>query len=338
MAPLYSIKTYLLIVLTLFACLSSCNNRSQSSNNEHLLVVEELDEDEGVSEEVESEPTIVESPDGIIRFIGNNNHTGGIASGWSSIYQIRDKGQIYTFEGLPDWDGEPALITAIYCLPHPKRNLYLFDAYFRYSGSGAYQAFVAYERIEHTLKRVSVLRNDEGNLCNEIGFEFNVPDYYFRFARSLGYENLYKWSEHESVLYYPIGYNENGARLTDKYVRYIWNEQTLEPTTDTVCNPRLYEPLQNYVACLQHTKAGYVQVRVDSLADGQLRYSAWDRNKDISTEPNIVLYGKSVGDAYHFFNQTYTYVVTREEIPEVHIYYSSTPGQLGELSNTYKEE
>lgn len=324
---------YLFIGMTcILLCGCAKTSEQMNSNESHLLFVEEEEE------EVENEPIIVDSPDGVIRFIGNNNHTGGIASGWSSIYQIRDNGHIYTYDGLPDWDGEPALITAIYCLPHPKRQLYLFDAYFRFSGSGAYQAFISYELLGHSLKRISVLRDDEGNLSNEIGFEFNVPDYYFRFARTLGYGNLYKWSEHESVFYYPIGKAENRTILTDRYIKYIWNSKSLEPTSDTVCNPRLYEPLRNYVTCLQHTEAGYVQVRVDSMPDGRLRYTAWDRKQDISEGPNIILYGQSVGDEYHFYNKTHTYVVTKENNPEVRIYYSHIPGQLGELYSTYKEE
>ena len=126
--------------------------------------------------------------------------------------------------------------------------------------------------------------------------------------------------------------------MTDRFIRYRWNKKSLEPI-DTVCNPHLYEPLRNYVTSYQHFKAGYVQVRVDSLPDGQLRYTAWEREQDISEKPNIVLYGKRVGDEYHFYNPpTYTYVVTIEEFPEVRLYYSNVPGQLGELSGVYKEE
>lgn len=118
----------------------------------------------------------------------------------------------------------------------------------------------------------------------------------------------------------------------------MWDQEYLRPTTDTVCNPHLYEPLQNYAACLQHTKAEWFRARVDSMPDGQLRYTAWYKDQAINTEPNITLYGERVGNEYHFYNQTYTYVVTIEDVPEIRIYYSSVPGQLGELSGVYKED
>jgi len=39
-------------------------------------------------------------------------------------------------------------------LPHPKRHLYLFDAFVRISGSSGYQSFITYEQKGHNLKRV----------------------------------------------------------------------------------------------------------------------------------------------------------------------------------------
>ena len=337
-------KIYFWTILVIIVFLGSCNHPKGSTNESQQLFVEEVEDvveeeiEEMEEEAEESTPTIVDSPDGSIRIIGYDNHTGGTSTSWSSMYQIRDKGKLYSYEGLPDWNGEMFLITAIYCLPHPTRNLYLFDAYFRICGSSAYQAFIAYERKGHELKRVAVLRDQDGSLTDEIGFEYNIPDYYFRFARALGYENLYMWDKDKKVFYYPLRHAYYGYLMTDKFVRYIWNKNTLEPTTDTVANPRLYAPLQDYVTCIQHTKAGCVQVRIDSMADGRLRYTAWDRNQHIGTEPDIVLYGKSVGDEYHFYNQKHTYVVTKEDEPEIRIYYSNTPGDLGELYKTYKEE
>ena len=281
--------------------------------------------------------TVADAPDHSIRIYGWNNHMGGTCISWSAMYQVRDKGKVYTYEGLPDWEYDNYLITAIYQLPHPKRHLYLFDGYFREWSSQSYIGFVAYERIGHELKRVKILRNEDGELDDEIGYEYCVPEYYFKFASVLGWDYMYRWDDKNNVLYFPLPREDEYTYMSDRFVRYQWNKQTLEPT-DTVCNPQLYDSLQNYITGYQHFKAGYVQVRIDSMADGRMRYIAWDRNQDISTEPNIVLYGKSVGDEYHFYNQRHTYVVTKSDNPEIRIYYSSTPGQLGELYSTYSEE
>ena len=293
----------------------------------------------GILQESDNMPvTIADAPDGSIRIYGWDDHLGGTCTSWSAIYQVKDKGKIYAYEGLPDWEYDQYLIKAIYQLPHPKRHLYLFAGYYREWSSMGYDGFIAYERVGHELKKVNILRNEGGELVNEIGFEYNIPDFYFRFAQALTWDYHYSWDAKEGVLYFPIPDEDEYTLATDRFVRYRWNMKSLEPT-DTVCNPRLYEPLRNYVTCYQHTKAGYFQVRVDSLADGQLRYTAWDREQDISEKPNIVLYGKRIGDEFHFYNPpTYTYVVTQGDSPEIRIYYNDATGQLGELSGVYKDE
>ena len=282
--------------------------------------------------------TIADAPDGTIRVYGWDDHMGGTCISWSALYQIRDKGKVYTYEGLPDWEYDQHLVTAIYELPHPKRHLYLFDTYYREWSSMSYTGFIAYERIGHELKRVPILRDEEGKLVSEIGFEYCVPEFYFNFACALTWDYLYHWDSDKHILYFPVPREDEGTYMTDRFVRYRWNKKTLDPT-DTVANPHLYEPLRNYVVCLQHTLASHVQVRVDSLADGRLRYTAWNREGDISDEPNIVLYGERKGNEFFFYNPpTYTYVVTIEETPEVRVYYGDTIGKLDELSNLYREE
>lgn len=378
-----------LFVVAIAAAVCSCHSGKKSTNEEHLLAVEDSDEymiptgvdpthevpcpefetieeaeimfaqsglnfcfcefiannpstmeyDFSVLQESDNMPlTVADAPDGSIRVYGWNNHMGGTCISWSAMYQVRDKGKVYTYEGLPDWEYDQHLVTAIYKLPHPKRHLYLFDTYFREWSSQSYNGFIAYERIGHELKRIPVLRGEEGELEDEIGFEYCVPEFYFHFARALTWNYLYEWDAGQNILYFPVPREDNSTYMTDRFVRYRWNKKSLEPT-DTVANPHLYEPLRDYVSCLQHTKAGYVQVRVDSLPDGRLRYTAWDRDADINTKPNIVLYGERKGNEFHFYNPpTYTYVVTTDDTPEVRVYYGKTVGQLDELSNSYTED
>ena len=326
---MYNFFLYLIIAITLLGC-AKAKTETDAQESELLFTTEITeDENDGV--------TIISSPDGLICFYSRDNQAGDAVYGWSIIYDVKDGNKVYTYEGLPDWKGERASISRIYSLPHPTRHLYLFDAFCRISGSYGYQSFVAYELKGHELKRVPVLINDQGEKVNEIGFEYNFGNYYFRFARALTYDYQYMWDEGSCVFYYPL-LEYDSYNLNDKFVAYRWDGSYLKPTTDTICNPHLFDPLRNYAACLQHTKADYVQVRVDSMPDGQLRYTAWNRDRDISDVPNIILYGKRVGNEFHFKNPpTYTYVVTIEDVPEVRLYYSSVPGQLGELNGVYKE-
>lgn len=328
-----TMKKRYLIVFALGLALCGCAKKqdNKAGDDSRLLFATEVDEED------DDEISIVSSPDGSICLYSRNSTSKDATMGWSILYDVKDKDTVYTYEGLPDWQGEVSDIKKIFSLPHPKRNLYLFDAFCRISGAYGYQSFIAYERIGHQLKRVGLWSDEAGVLCNEIGFEYNIPDYYFRFARSLDYDYQYMWDEDEGIFYYPLLKHESYF-LTDKFVKYIWNGKRLCPTTDTVANPHLYEPLRNYEMCYQHTDAGYIQARVDSLPDGRLRYAAWDKGVNVGTEPNIVLYGKRVGDEYHFYNPpTYTYVVTIEDVPEVRTYHSDIPGQLGELYDTYTD-
>ena len=319
--------------LAVFFILYSCTfsqKRPDTRSAQPLFAAE-------VDNESEDDISIVSSPDGTISLYSRNSHSRDASFGWSILYDVRDMDSVYTYEGLPDWEGEVASISNIYSLPHPKRHLYLFDANVRISGAYSYNAFIAYERIGHELKRVPVIRDLQGNMVNETGFEYNHGDYYFRFARALTYDYMYLWDESKAVLYYPV-LNEDSYYLSDLFEVWRWNGNILYPTTDTVCNPRLYEPLRNYVTCLQHTK-GYIQARVDSLKDGRLRYTAWERDNDISTSPDIILYGRRKGKVFHFHNPpTYTYVVSTDNVPEVHVYYSQKQGELGELNDVYKED
>ena len=49
-----------------------------------------------------------------------------------------------------------------------------------------------------------------------------------------------------------------------------------------------------------------------------------------------MLYGNTVDGKYRFYNNTYTYIVDLDHYhPEVSIYYSEIPGQLGKWQITY---
>ena len=328
--------TLLLIAVILFGCRHSNQSSNRQDNaSTDTVQVEEYDEEE--EEDEYDDITTVSSPDGRICLYSRNTHSRDASWGWSDIYEVRDGDSVYTYEGLPDWEGEVSSVNHIYSLPSPRRHLYLFEAFFRISGAYGYQSYVAYELKGHDLKRTTIITDAQGNDTTEIGFEYNFADYYFRFARMLGYEYQYKWDERKRILYYPL-LKWDSYYLNDKFLIYRWDGHRLYATADTVCNPRLYAPLRNYAMCLQHTKAGAIQARMDSMPDGTLRYCSWDINQDIGKQPDIILYGERKGNEFHFPNPPAdTYVVTIEDTPEIRIYHSTAPGQQGELTAIYKD-
>ena len=283
-------------------------------------------------------PSIVDAPDKSFRVYSWNDYLGGTCTHWSGLCQIRDGENVYTYDGLPDWFSEEMFyVTDIFQLSHPTRNLYLIGAYYNESSAFSWHVFVAYERIGHELKRVPVIRDKEGELTDMIGFEYSSSGYYFNYAKAVGFDDRYYWDHKSQCLYFPELRDDESYLLTDRFYRYEWDGETLEPG-DIVTDPYLHRSLKNFLQQERVIKINQLLVRIDSLADGRMRYASW-HGDSMMAEPEIIVYGNSVGDEYRFYNNTYTYVVTKDEYdPEVRVYYSSVPGQLGKLEYTYKTD
>lgn len=85
----------------------------------------------------------------------------------------------------------------------------------------------------------------------------------------------------------------------------------------------LHSSVKNFTQPIVDFKTSKYRIRVDELANGQLRYASWGVNQAISEQPQLVLKGKlvsdggSFGDAnYVFKNGQYTYTVNRNTIGE----------------------
>lgn len=149
------------------------------------------------------------SPDSAICIYGWDDQTGGQMIHWSAVYQVIDDKCTATYENLPDWPDEPlSLVMAIHVLPHPTRHLYLFDTYFREWSAVGYLGFITYERKGTTLQRVALVRDEEGQLVNEVGFEYD--------ALEVWPEIIYRWDEPSASI------------ITDGFGSYQWNGEALE--------------------------------------------------------------------------------------------------------------
>ena len=151
------------------------------------------------------------SPDSAVWVYGWDNLTGGQMISWSAVYTVRDDdGTSYAFEGLPDWDNDDmSLITGIYALPHPERRLYLFESYFREWSAVGFIGLTAFERTGHTLRRVPLIRDEEGELVEQVGFEYDALD---------------KWRE-----IICLWDDSTHTFLFNGFPAYRWNGTTLEP-------------------------------------------------------------------------------------------------------------
>lgn len=287
----------------------------------------------------ESSLGIADSPDGKIRFYEWISEMGGSYINWDAMYQIDDHGTIYTFSGLPDWDSEYAVPMDIFLLPHKKKDYYIFIYYIREWSSQSYYAAVSYELTGGTLKRVELFTDSEGKPTDRIDYEYNVPDYYFRFARACGFDYHFYFDEATSTLYYPLGWDEDYLIMTDRYIPYRWDGKSIKRQTQTVGNPDLHTSLQDYVCLIQTLRIAdndTVLARIDSLADGSYRYAAW-RSKPMSAKPSVLIYNGTADTArYYFHADTITYAVTKESTPIMEVYKNSGIGTLGKLQRRFE--
>ena len=282
---------------------------------------------------------IIDSPDGKIRFYCWNAGIGGTCIAWETMYQIEHDGNVFTFNGLPDWDSESMLPTHIYKLPHKKKDYYIFIYYFREWSSLSYYAAVTYELKGEELERVNLFMDTEGTKHDRLDYEYNVPDYYFRFACAFGFGYHFYFDAKTSTLYFPLSRikAEETLILSDRYTLYQWNGTMLTKKGEAG-NPHLRKDLQNYeyiVQALRFQDSAVSLARIDVMPDGTYRYAAWENNKDMSDKPDILLFNGTADEKrYYFRNKTHTYVITRDETPILEVYNNTDSDSLGTPSLT----
>ena len=281
---------------------------------------------------------ITDSPDGKIRFYGWDSGLGGTCISWTTMYQIEHKGKVYTYNGLPDWDGEGVLPMNIYKMPHKSRDLYVFIYYFREWSSQGYNVAVGYELKGHTLKQIPLFVDQDATRHSKLDYEYNIPDYYFRMARAIGFDYQFYYDDQSATLYYPQARIKAGESLilSDRYIPYTWDRDCLLEGEETG-NPNLIRSLQDYKhveRMVRFVSSATIIARIDVMPDGSYRYAAW-LNEPMSETPAMLLYnGMADEKRYYFRNKTHIYVITKEEIPVLEVYYSADPYELGEMYMT----
>ena len=110
---------------------------------------------------------------------------------------------------------------------------------------------------------------------------------------------------------YVGGFDDEGKlllstiSLSESEKKYIQALIEKEKTT-------LHASIRNYKEPVCVILAGKYRIRIDRMPDNTLRYCSWNREKDISAQPDLVIYGgrewgNSWGDNYRFKNGEYEY-------------------------------
>lgn len=138
-----------------------------------------------------------------------------------------------------------------------------------------------------------------------------------------GYDWILEYDIHTKELYVPITTEDND--MTDRYKAWRFDGERFVYQGERP-NRHLHSSLSQYDRLLQYITTKDYIVRVDLLANGELRYSSWSKHGTTDDCPDIVLTGgKKVHyevasnqlppcDEYHFKNGSYQYIVNHCEV------------------------
>lgn len=148
----------------------------------------------------------------------------------------------------------------------------------------------------------------DGNQVYEVGVDYCIPCWYFS-TDGLGWDWVMAFDRKTGMLYVPA---QNGEMsMNDRYDRYVWQNGAMR-FKGTDAGFWLYEQLHDYAGLCGIYDTGNKLIRVDMLADGTYRYACWGGDKDMASQPELVLTGGKTGivdGAIVFTNKEYEYIV-----------------------------
>ncbi|GEM_PF-4394252 len=285
---------------------------------------------------------IVDSPDKKIRFYCSDCSADGKGGNTLLLYQIEHNGKICTYNDFSDLGDKATTPIKIHLLPHKKKNYYIIIYYYNEWASLSQRCAVTYELIGKELRQVELFEqpsdtqhNGHTKIASYIDYEYDVPDYYTRFARAMGFNYHFYFNPLTTTLYLPLFREEKGTSniCTDKYIPYHWNGERLTTDGMAVCNPDINERYRNYdyiAQAFSYERALEMNTaRIDVMKDGSYRYISW-MDIDMEGEPTIVINNGTADEKnYYFHNKNYIYVISKEDVPIIRIYYSHDPQSLG---------
>lgn len=172
---------------------------------------------------------------------------------------------------------------------HDGSTYYIVEGMVKASSSEAETRMMAYRIAGDTLRQVSVVDGGDKLEQNKFEMSYNVPNWYFA-TNGAGYDWIFEYEPKTRRLFIPLADKDNIYDLTDRY--RVWQfdghrfvDKGEQAHKDLHPSVRAYHCLVRYF-----TTKDYI-VRVDSLADRQLRYASWRKPKTMSDAPDLVLTG-----------------------------------------------
>ena len=254
---------------------------------------------------------IFDSEDGAVRAYSWDDLTGGTMISFDGFYQYRWKGKV-RFDEFDQ--GEDDFRMSTRKLHSLGDGHYLRHAYLREWSSMAYEAYEAFRLTKNGLVMEDLFDDGINGPSEDLGTEYNIPDWYFRAGKGEGYPWLFYFDAKEKTLYYPL--TDDSCQLSDRYVPYKWDGKKMVSTPE-VGNPFLHSSLREYESLVLLSRTSRDRVRIDRMNDGSYRYAAWTVSRPMSDQPDIVLLngaGSADDDNWVFRNKDYEYQVTESTL------------------------
>lgn len=253
---------------------------------------------------------IVDSDDGLVRiYTWEDVENAGTMSNYYDIIQYRWNDKVLV-QGEHESDCEfcpSSLAQKIYTINGKDRTYYLVKYYFREWSSLAFASFQAFELTEQGVKPFDLFYDEYGGIDN-LSFEYNIPDWYFKTNLGEGYDWLCYYDKNSRIYYHP----DSEYDLTDRYEKYVFDGNVFVLKDASAANPFLSPSLHDYKHLDRWFETKRNKIRIDLMEDETYRYAAWKATDKMIDNPELVIMNGSYDDGLNrfvFLNNGYEYHV-----------------------------
>ena len=261
------------------------------------------------------EIVIMDSEDGLVRCYG---YREGSALPYLLVqYKVGDNVKLAGTEGCECENGCYCVLPEkLYCFEEKGIHYYLVWGFCGYMGGIFSHSLCAFKLDETGLSLAYIFSlNDELDNFQSVDLEF--CDAEIMDDTSFGY-----FDKKTLTFYNPEviggleevdGCYSNDTRLTDRYYKLVWNDDSFVYESDkSVPNPFLCEALSNYTCLEKIAETEKYKIRVDQMPNGTYRYASWNRNTPWSSAPELIVTNGTFDkktEQYVFRNKEYEYRV-----------------------------
>ncbi len=325
-------KVFCLFIMTML--FAACNHQVANDKTDDLQDSVTISEDE--SDDLQDSLTISEddyvgrsgghvctSEDGRITIESGMYSDCGTSPDYWAVWTIKDdEGKEYKIENTisPYQD-------KIHCLYKNDGTVYyIVNCSRKASSTGGYEWIEAFRIVGDTVEQVNVI---DGSSPYKEGVDsflvnYDIPSWYFA-TMGIGYEWILEYDSRTKELYVPTTTDDN--EITDRYKVWRFDGERFNYRGERH-NTHLNAGLSQYDQLLKYVETKDYIVRVDKVADGELRYASWRKPKTMADYPDIVLTGGKLihydvepyqlprCDEYHFKKGNCQYIVNYCEVRE----------------------